>query len=304
MSRPVSVKRIALVVAAWPALFLSPSVASAGLMQSFQQTGQLGVEFVAAAGGNFSFIQNGSFNLNQITAPATKAFFYAADFNNGGANIDLTFNNVPMAPAVITNDAQVNGTMFGYRWDVTNFVLGPGNYSYDVGQTTNGNIITSVGLVVVYQTGIGPNTTATILDGIEQIGINNIGLDSKSYNFNNLPAGSTDVWTLTGYDSINTIPIPPVETGETIDYNGTTIGGPIDQFLGFNASLLQMTGTSMTGTNILKVTTGPSTGPMTVDHFGMISAVTLVTVPEPVSGLLLLLGMIGCGILASRRMRR
>lgn len=297
-------KHTALIVALCVALFVSPAAAPAGLVQTYQQTGQLGVEFVAAAGGNFNFIQNGMFNLSQVSGPVAKAYFYAADYANGSAPLDLILNNIAIPAAVISTDTVSGATMFGYRWDVTNFVIGNGNYTYDVGMNVSGNQITSVGLVVVYQTGAGPNKTVKILDGIEQIGVNNNGLDSKSYVFSNLPAGPTDLWTLTGYDGINTSNPPPVETGEVIDYNGTPIGGPIDGFLGFNASLLQMTGMSITGNNTLTVTTGPNTGPMTVDHFGVMANVALVTVPEPASMVLLLLGLIGCGVIARRRIRR
>ena len=255
--------------------------APAAVTQSFQQTGQLNVEFLANAGGNFAFT-NGTFTLTQTNGPVVKAFLYAADFNNAGAP-DLTLNSQPIAPVTVATDTEVNGTMLGYRWDVTNQITPLSVNNYVIGQGIPGNQITAVGLLVVYQTTSGPNRQVTIHDGIEQVGVNSGVMDTKNFIFSNITAGSTDVWTFTGYDSINNTNIPPTETGETVTWNGTNVGGPMDADIGFNTSLEKGTATSVAGNNTLSVKTGPAP----VDNFGVIAAVSMVTIPEPSSALLL-----------------
>ena len=246
--------------------------ARAALAMSFQQTGQYNVEFVAKAGGNFPSV-SGSFNLTQTVGPAVKAFLYAADFNNGSAP-DLKFNSVPVSPTLVATDVELNGTMLGYKWDVTSMVTGSGSYSYTIGQNIAGSIISAVGLVVAYNDPLAVTRQITIQDGIEQVGVNPSAIDSKSFTFSGISAGSTDVWTFTGYDSVNL----PNETGETVTWNGTNVGGPLDGALGFNASLAHGTATSLSGTNTMTVNTGPTL----VDNFGVIAGVSMVTIPEPI----------------------
>lgn len=272
---------MALVCSACLLGLLISNAAKAAVTQSFQQTGQLNVEFLANAGGNFQFT-NGTFTLTQTNGPVVKAFLYAADFNSGGAP-DLTLNSQAIAPVSVATDTEVNGTMLGYRWDVTNFIAPLSVNNYVIGQGIPGNQLTAVGLLVVYQTTSGPSRQVTIHDGIEQVGVNSGVMDTKNFIFSNITAGSTDVWTFTGYDSINNSNNPPTETGETVTWNGTNVGGPMDADIGFNTSLEKGTATSVTGNNTLSVKTGPAP----VDNFGVIAAVSMVTIPEPSSALLL-----------------
>ena len=263
---------------------------SAAIMQSFQQTGQLNFEFVASGGNGNTGLANGTFNLVNPIGPAVQAYLYAADFGNL-ATPDLLFNGIPIAPNVVTTDTNLNGTMLGYRWDVTNHVIGAGSYSYAIGQTISGSQISAVGLVVYNDPG-SVSRQVTIHDGIEQIGAMPNALDSKSYTFNNLIAGSTDVWLLSGFDSFDGSKPPSFESGETVTWNGTNVGGPLDAALGFNATLTKGTATSTAGVNTLTV----STGATPVDHFGVIAAVSVVTVPEPTClAIVIVVGAVAAG---------
>ena len=50
-------------------------------------------------------------------------------------------------------------------------------------------------------------------------------------------------------------PSASVCVGETITFNGSTIGGPLDQNLSLNGSLTQMTGTSISGSDSFGIST-------------------------------------------------
>lgn len=65
---------MALVSAACLLGLLMSNAVKAAVTQSFQQTGQLNVEFLANAGGNFQFT-NGTFTLTQTNGPVIKAFY-------------------------------------------------------------------------------------------------------------------------------------------------------------------------------------------------------------------------------------
>jgi hypothetical protein len=65
--------------------------------------------------------------------------------------------------------------------------------------------------------------------------------------FTLLPAGNTSVWVFTTDDDAT--------PGETVSYNASTIGGPLNGNLGLNASVLQMSGVSVIGSNTLAIST-------------------------------------------------
>ena len=82
-----------------------------------------------------------------------------------------------------------------------------------------------------------------------------------------MPAGSTTVWVFTTDDDAT--------SGETVSYNSANIGGPINGNLGLNASVLKMTGVSVSGSNTLSISTS-------ADHLTWVLGATAVdqsTVP-------------------------
>ena len=254
-------------------LMLTARFASAGVLQSFQQTGQIDLELVAA-GGQGAIPPNGTFNLTQVNGPVVKSTFYAHDWNNGGAGIDLDFNGNSVATTgPFASDIALAASMYTYQWDVTPFVAGPGSYTYTVGPTTVGNLfaVPAMALAVVYQDPSGPTRQVTILEGAQQLG--ETGSETENFTFAGMLAGPTSVSVLTGFDDNSS------SAGEQATYNGTFVGGPFDKALGLNATLTNGTATSLTGTNGLSVSTGS-------DHFGVVLSSAVVTVPGPPAGAL------------------
>ncbi len=271
------------------AVLVLPALAGGALVQSFQQTGNLGLELAGAATGNTGVV-SGTFTLSNVTpGPAVKAFVYANDWFVGNP-LDLTFAGVPVgAVGPFAND-NTGGffNLFAYRWDVTPMVTGPGNHSFVIGQTNSGNQIAGAALVVVYNDPLAASTTVvTILDGAVMLGEAGVP-EIETSTFLGQPAGATDVYVFTVSDD-------SADSGEIVTYNGANIGGPIDQFLGFNASLLKMSGTSSAGANNIAISTGTPAG---TDHFGWLVAAT--EVPEPATLSLLAFG----GLTVMRRKRR
>lgn len=286
---------------------LGPSATpSAAIGQSFQQSGQLGLELAGAAGGNAA-LASGNLTLNNvIPGQIVQAYVYANDWNNGGGALDLIFNaGPPVTVGPIASDTSgLISNLYSYRWDVTSQVVGPQAYSFTIGQNTvMGNQIAGVGLVAVYQDFSQPNNTVTILDGALQVAENSMA-ETETLQFAGLPAGPTSLGLFTVSDD-------NAGTGEVVQYNGNVVGGPIDQNLGLNASLLTMTGNSVSGLNSLSITSSNQPGPLGIDHFGILFATSQVTpgagvatVPEPspllLAGILLVLGA-GHGVWRKKR---
>ena len=254
--------------AAWiaPLLLLVTSPAGAGLSNTFQQTGNLGLEVVAAAGGNFP-IAMGTLTLSAVPPGAVivKATLYASEVNNA-AGLTATFGANNLGGAQLAGSDAAFLTLYGYAWNVTNFVIsGQPSYSYSIGQAIpQSNQIAAVALVVVWQGPNEPQRTISIFDGMRQVGES--GPETESIVFGSLPAGNSTVWVVTAGDD-------NASSGETVSYNGGTIGGPLDGSLGMSASLLQMSATSVSGNNTLAITTG-------ADHMGwMIGAVSVTLSP-------------------------
>lgn len=234
---------------------------------------------------------NGSLNLSNISPGVpVKAFFYATDWQSGGAQITGTFNGFPLMAPSIASDTTLPGISYTHRWDVTTAIVGTGNYGYSLtglGPVANpsfptGSTISGVGLAVVYNDfSASPNTIVTIMDGSKQLGEGLVVPETETIQFMNLTPGHTTIYNFTVFDD-------NADTGETVTYNANTIGGPIDQSLGFNATLLKMTGTSIAGNNSMSLSNGPATP--NVDHMVWVVAASIV-VPEPSSALLLILGL-------------
>lgn len=254
-----------------------------GTTQSYTATGQLGMEVTALsnlAGALPSM--SSTFNVTQVPPGAMiqKAFVYAGDWNNGGAGLDLVFGaSPPLGPVSIQSDAAF-ATLYGYRWDVTNWVqnFAPTAYNFTIGANTSGQQIPGAALVVVWSHPLAPTSTVAIVDGALQVGENTPTFpDTEMMTFTGLPAMTTQLHLFTMSDDV-------VGTNEVVDYNGTSVGGPIDENLGLGASLISIGGlTSLSpANNVVSVTSS-------ADHFGWI--VTAAFVPEPTSATLLALAL-------------
>jgi len=221
---------------------------------------------VAAAAGGNALLASGSFtNPVPFGAAVLRATLHACDVSNTNGMSAMFAGAGPLAPVGGASDGGLV-TLTEFVWNVTSYVAaGPLFYSWQVNAIVpGGGQIGAVALVVIWQSGSEPYRTITVLDGMQQVGES--GPETESVTFTGLPGGPTTVWLVTGYDD-NTA------TGETVTYNLAGIGGPIDQNLGLNASLLQLSGTSNFGTNTLSITNGPAP----TDHMGWMIAATSVT---------------------------
>ncbi|HZL84650.1 MAG TPA: hypothetical protein VFD07_04650 [Candidatus Krumholzibacteria bacterium] len=245
-------------------LVLSVTAAHADLGTTFQQTGNLALEVTAVAGGN-SVVAGGTMVLSRLPATATvvKATLYASQINNGvGLHATFAGNNLgTVGPAASDSE---NNVFYAYQWDVTaRLVPGVTFYTYSV---NGGNTIAGVALAVVWEDINEPTRMVAIVDGMLQVGEN--GAETESADIENLGHGATKV-------SIFTVLDDTINTGETVAYNDSIIGGPIDRNLGVLASLLELDCDSFTGTNRLSIWTD-------TDHMGWMIAGVEVTMP-PVS---------------------
>jgi hypothetical protein len=246
------------------AILLSSSAADAGLLTSFQQVGHLALEVAGVATGN-RLVATGTLKLSRLPPTATplKATLYASQVNNG-AGLDAVFagtNLGSVGPAAGDAAAQA---YYAYQWDVTALIVpGVTSYSFTIGQATLAGTIPGVALAVAWEDGLEPTRLVSLIDGMQQVG--EIGPETESAPFTGLGAGQTTLWLFTVYDD-------QTNTGEVIAYNGSGIGGPIDQNLGVIASLTRLETDSVDGTNTLSITTG-------TDHMGWMVAAASVTIP-------------------------
>jgi hypothetical protein len=244
------------------------AAAEGSIFQSYQQSGQIGLEVVATVGQGTP-IASGTFTLLQVTGPVLKATFYASEWNNNANPIDLALNTVNLgAVNPFANDVvfgPITQSMFTYRWDVTSLVMTAGSYNYTVGGISPGGItLPALALVVVYADPSGPNRQVTILDGAQQVGESSSAM-SETFTLATMQAGPTVLNILSSMDDNN-------NSGETVSYNGNVVGGPFDQFLGLNATLDTSTTTSVAGNNTLVIN---SPG----DYMGIVLATAAVTLP-------------------------
>ena len=260
-------RRLQSLIALW-LLLCSPATVVAALSNTFQQSGNLGLEVAATAGGNTP-ITMGTLTLSLVPPGAVivRATLHASEVNNP-LGLNCTFaGQSPGALGPPASDASFI-TMYEYSWNVTPYVIaGVPSYTFMIGQAVPASFqISAVALVVVWRAPGEPYRTIAIFDGMQQVGES--GPETESISFGSLPAGPSTVWVVTAGDD-------SMSTGETVDYNGGTIGGPLDKNLGFSASLLQMNATSQSGTNTLAINTG-------ADHMGwMIGAVSVTTPATP-----------------------
>lgn len=230
------------------ALLAIASPAAAALNQVFTQNGTLGVEIAGYGNGNVPPV-TGTLTLNNMppTATIVRATLYASEVTNGTA-LAATFNGgpLPLTGPFASDPAFL--TMFAYQWDVTAQVsAGLTSYTASVGTNIGtANQIAGVALVVVWSDPGEPNRTISIVDGIKQVGES--GPETENATFAGMPGGPTTV-------SIFTTADDAAASGELVKYNGTNIGGPIDQNVGLNASVLAMPATSLAGSNTVSIVT-------------------------------------------------
>jgi hypothetical protein len=245
-------------------LVLASPSAYAEMATSFQHTGKLALEIAASAGGN-NTVASGTLSLSRLPATATvvKATLYASQVNNA-AGLRARFAGVDLGstgPAAADSAAQ---DFYSYRWDVTGLLV-PGTLDYAF-TVSFGNSVAGVALAVVWQDVNEPTRMVTLVEGMRQIG--DVAFETETVQLQNQGSGDAKV-------SVFTILDDALNSGETIDYNSSTIGGPIDQNLGYLSSLIHMDTTSQTGENSLSIRTQ-------TDHMGWMLAGVEVTMP-PVS---------------------
>lgn len=271
------------------------SGAQGALIQTFQQSGTYGLEVAAlglSAAPALSSVTEGTLN---ISTPASlglpvQAYLYALDTNHPGT-MTASFNGAPVPGGAVGPYASDSAfaTLYTWRWDVTTLIVsGITNYSWAFSEIPDqfmnqGNSIGIAALVLVYSDPNLQTSTATILDGMTYVG--NPTPETESINITGLPAGSNQINTLTYFDDNNN---PPGSTGETIVFNGSNVGGPLDKNLVLNGSLTQSSGISAAGTNVMSISTN-------TDEFGWVLTTTLTTVPVPAAVWLFVsaLGLLG-----------
>jgi len=245
-------------------LVLASPSADAAMSTAFQQTGNLALEVAGAAGG-ISTVASGTLSLSRLPATATvvKASLYASQVNNG-VSLQAQFagtNLGAVGPAASDSAAQI---LYNYRWDVTSLLV-PGTLDYSF-KVSLGNSVAGVALAVIWQDVNEPTRMVTLIEGMQQIG--NVAFETESLQLQNQGPGDAEVCIFTVLDDA-------INSGETIDYNGGFIGGPIDQNLGYLSSLLVLNATSQSGDNTLSIHT-------LTDQMGWMLAGVSVTMP-PVS---------------------
>ncbi len=270
---------------------MATSSARAGTMQSYQATGNLGMEISAVNNAPGALpAMSGTFTLSQIPpgAMVQKAYVYSADWASS-VSLNLSFGSSPgfftAASPFQSDTSTVINQLYAYRWDVTPAIVSaPMSYSFNIGYAipigVQGNQIYGAALVVVWQDPLAPLSTVTIVDGALQVGENTpTVVDTETMTFSGLPAGQTSLYTFTVADDA-------AGTSEVVQYNGNTVGGPVDENLNFTmgagASLLVMNATSVAGANTVSITSP-------ADHFGWVFSASIV--PEPTSLCLLSVGL-------------
>ncbi len=275
------------------------------LIQAFQQTGAYGLEVAAVGFGGAPVVMSGgpsgTLNVSAQAAFGTpvKAYLYAYDVNHPGT-MSGSFNGTPLSGglsiAPYASDAAFN-TLYTWRWDVTQLMIpGVTSYSWAFSEVPDmfmnqGGSISMAALALVYSDPTLPMSTATIFDGMAYVG--NPHFETETVTFTGIPAGTNKIFNATFLDDNIS---PPGSTGETISFDGTAIGGPLDQSLALNGSLTASTGTSNAISNAMSIKTNN-------DEFGwtLSAALTTAVVPLPAAAWLFLSAL--GGLLAVRRSR-
>ena len=201
---------------------------------------------------------SGTFTISGIPASATvlRAFFITTSFGGPLQNATATFSTNSLGTKG-DDDSDLGGglRLHFYRFDVTSFVPGDGNYTYNVTAEFPGTIFAfGDALVVVFEDASLPNRRIVVNDGAESLQ-NATSVTS----FADMQAGIGRLIVFTQADDTAD------DSNESIALNGGTILGPGGVFTanqGGFASLHDLPVTVLDGTNSMSVTTGP-------DHFGL-----------------------------------
>jgi hypothetical protein len=212
------------------------------LQTSFKLTGRVGVT-IAGIAYDDTADPKGNFAVTDVPAGATivKALLYLTDWHANTASVTFQDASFPAA-APLTTDPGGGLTLGVFRFDVTPQVTGNGSYHYKalgIAETYGS------ALVVVYQKPTLKRNTLWINDGAESM-----ASTSSDTVFNGGPkrARTGTLWIFTQADNL--------PSGETISFNGTVVGGPLDGSIGHWASLLKLDAPGLVKTNHATITTG------------------------------------------------
>jgi hypothetical protein len=280
--------------------------AQAGMMTTFQASGQLGYELAGVASPGPPV--NSTITLSSIPPGAMiqQVFVYTNDFVSGGGFLDITITP-PVGPAVgatsvspSSSDPVPIAQTFGYKIQIPpTSIIGNGNYGVNIQPSFlggNANQIAGAAMLVIYSDPMLPQSTITLNDGVFMMGpggqpnSNTTTFQQQTDTIHGSAGSQLSI--LTFADDF------PSGTNEKIVFNGSTVGGPIDANLpgGGSASIFNLSVTSTSGsTNAASVT---STG----DIFGWHVAVLQTPVPEPASCSLALVSLLA--LLVVGRLRR
>ena len=281
--------------------------ARAGMMTSFQASGQLGYELAGLASPGPPVM--GNLTLASIPAGAViqQVFVYTNDFVSGGGQLDITITP-PSGPAVGATNVSPSSSdpvpiaqTFGYKLQIPpTSVLGNGSYGVHIQASAmggNANQIAGLGMLVIYSHPLLSQSTITVNDGVFFMTGTSATPGSNATTFQQ--QGETIHASSSAQLSILTFADDPATSGEQILFNGAVVGGPLDANLpgGGSASVHNIAVTSTAGsTNTVGVT---STG----DIFGWHVAVLQTPVPEPGAALTLGMGLLAAAARARRQRR-
>lgn len=241
--------------------------------------GQLtAVAFAGSSSGSGSFFVGGMPAGSSILA----AYVNTNSWFDPGASQTLIFDgNNKGSTTAYESALSGSGDAFDYRWDVTSNVVGNGFYSFDVGPASQ---LYMASLYVVYSHPSLPLGSVHTYEGVEHVGEGHT-TDSYSFNLTGASAGPAYFQIVTQADDTST-------TGEQIFYNGNLVGGPIDNNLGPNASMIS---SPVVNNGVSETISIDTYG----DWFGLHVALVTTTIPAP--GCLALVGL--GGLMAARRRR-
>lgn len=257
--------------------------AQAAIQNTGNYYGNVGAQLGAVAFPSVSNA-NGNFFVGGMPAGSTivAAYVHTNDWFNGGAAHNLTFNGNGVGSVTAWESSPSSfGDVYDYRWDVTSLISGNGSYSFNV---SGGSQIYMASLHVVYSHASLPMGSVHTYEGAEHVGEGHT-TDSYSFNLANAAAGPAYFQMVTQADDTST-------TGEQIFYNGNLVGGPIDQNLGPNASMISSPVVNNGVSETISINTYG-------DWFGMHVALVTTTIPAPGS-----MGLMSVAALAAFRRRR